>query len=75
MRTVALGKLLPSMQPGTALLGLCFNPRALSAAVTTSDLNEPKQIPHAASLNAESLLKVVKEFQVLPSDCEQQQSP
>lgn len=68
MRTVALAKLLPSMQPGTALLGLCFTPRALSAAVTTPDVLEPRQIPHAANFNEESLLKVVKELQVVASD-------
>ena len=65
MRTVALAKLLSSMQPGTALLGLSFTPRALRAAVTTARLGEPSEIPHAAALDADSLLRAVKEFQVL----------
>ena len=69
MRTVALAKLLSSMQPGTALMGICFTPRSLSAAVTTRHLRNgyPTAVPHAATLDPDSLLRVVKELQVLPS--------
>ena len=69
MRTVALAKLLSSMQPGTALLGICFTPRSLSAAVTTRHLRDeyPTNVPHSATLDPDSLLRVVKELQVSSS--------
>lgn len=66
MRTVALAKLLSSVPPGTALMGLCFTPCALKVAVTSPGAVDPKEIPYAADLDANSLLKVVKELQVCP---------
>ena len=65
MRTVALARLLCSMQPGTALMGLCFTPNALHAAVTSDNLLEPIKLPAAGSLDPDGLLKVVKERQVV----------
>jgi len=67
MRTVPLTKLLASMQPGTALMGLSFTPPSLRAAVTTRHIvNEyPTEVPEAATLDPDSLLTVVKRLQVL----------
>ena len=69
MRTVALAKLLSSMQPGTALMGICFTPHSLCAAVTTRHLHKdpPKDVPQSATLDPDSLLRVVKELQVSSS--------
>ena len=66
MITVPLAKLLSSMQPGTALMGLCFTPRSLIAAVTTRNVldGQPTAVPHAATLDPDSLLRLVKELQV-----------
>lgn len=66
MRTVPLANLLSSMQPGTALMGLSFTPRSLRAAVTTRHMADkyPTDVPQAASLDPDSLLRVVQELQV-----------
>ena len=65
MRTVPLSSLLLSMQSGTALLGLCFTPQRIDLAVTTSKVLQPRQLPQAPSLDADGLLRLVKEKQVL----------
>lgn len=67
MRTVPLAKLLSSMQPGTVLMGICFTPRSLRAAVTTCHIRQqyPTDVPPAAAADPDSLLRVVKELQVL----------
>lgn len=65
MRTVPLSSLLSSMQSGTALLGLCFTPQRIDLAVTTSKVLQPRQLPQAPSLDADRLLRLVKEQQVL----------
>lgn len=67
MRTVSLTKLLASMQPGTALMGLSFTPPALRAAVTTRHIvnKYPTEVPDAATLDPDSLLTIVKKLQVL----------
>ena len=69
MRTVALEKLLSSMQPGTALMGICFTPCSVSAAVTTRQLRSayPTDVPQSATSDPVGLLRVVKELQVLSS--------
>lgn len=66
MRTVPLANLLSSMQPGTALMGLSFTPRSLRAAVTTRHMADkyPTDVPQAASLDPDSLLRVVQELQI-----------
>ncbi|KAL3142389.1 hypothetical protein ABBQ38_002724 [Trebouxia sp. C0009 RCD-2024] len=66
MRTVSLTKLLASMQPGTALMGLSFTPPALRAAVTTRHIvnKYPTEVPDAATLDPDSLLTIVKKLQV-----------
>lgn len=53
------------MQTGTALLGLCFTPQRIDLAVTTLKVLQPRQLPQAPSLDADGLLRLVKEQQVL----------
>ncbi len=65
MRTVPLSSLLSSMQSGTALLGLCFTPQRIDLAITTLKVLQPRQLPQAPSLDADGLLRLVKEKQVL----------
>ena len=65
MRTVPLSSLTSSMQSGTALLGLCFTPQRIHLAVTTLKVLQPTQLPQAPSLDADELLRLVKEQQVL----------
>ena len=64
MRTVHLAKLLQSMQPNSSLLGICFTPRQLDVAVTSSKLLQPKKLSDAAELNADAVLKLVRQQQV-----------
>ncbi|KAL0044156.1 hypothetical protein WJX82_001436 [Trebouxia sp. C0006] len=64
MRTVPLSSLLSSTQSGTALLGLCFTPQRIDLAVTTLKVLQPRQLPQAPSLDADGLLRLVKEKQI-----------
>ncbi|DBA81456.1 TPA: hypothetical protein ACH3X1_007240 [Trebouxia sp. C0004] len=64
MRTLPLSSLLSSMQSGTALLGLCFTPQRIDLAVTSLKVLQPRQLPQAPSLDADGLLRLVKEQQI-----------
>ena len=64
MRTIPLATLIQSMQPGTNLMGVCFTAQRLDVAVTTSKLLQPKQLPDAAKLTAEDLLRLVRKHEV-----------
>lgn len=67
MRTVPLRKLLASVQPDTALMGLSFTPSSVRAAVTTHHTVSKylTELPEAATLDPDSLLTLVKKLQVL----------
>ena len=45
-------------------MGVCFTPQRLDVAVTTSKLLQPKQLPDAAKLTPEDLLKLVRKHEV-----------
>ncbi|KAL3152428.1 hypothetical protein ABBQ32_001479 [Trebouxia sp. C0010 RCD-2024] len=66
MRTVPLRKLLASVQPDTALMGLSFTPSSVRAAVTTHHTVSKylTELPEAATLDPDSLLTLVKKLQV-----------
>lgn len=44
-------------------MGICFTAQRLDVAVTTSKLMQPKQLPDAAKLTAEDLLRLVRKHE------------